>query len=250
MPLDEHSALSPDELQRYHRHLILPNVGEEGQRRLKAARVLLIGAGGLGSPAAFPSRRLLASAIWESSMPTSWSWSNLQRQVLHGTRDVGRPKVSSAEARLRDLNPHVEIATYHARLTSANAMELLGGYDIIVDGSWDNFQTRYLVINDACVLLGKPNVYGSVIPLRWTGVRLQRWRRAVLSLSVPRATTARTPDSQLCRRRRLRRPAWTRRHHSGDGDDQIFHRCRRATRRAPAGRGRTAHALPHHRARA
>jgi len=160
MPLDEHSDLSPDELQRYHRHLILPNVGEEGQRRLKAARVLLIGAGGLGSPAAL---YLAAAGVGHLGIVDAdvVELSNLQRQVLHGTRDVGRPKVSSAEARLRDLNPHVDIATYHARLTSANAMELLGAYDIIVDGS-DNFQTRYLV-NDACVLLGKPNVYGSVI---------------------------------------------------------------------------------------
>jgi adenylyltransferase/sulfurtransferase len=160
MSLDEHQTLSPDELQRYHRHLILPNVGEDGQRRLKAARVLLIGAGGLGSPAAL---YLAAAGVGHLGIVDAdvVELSNLQRQVLHGTRDVGRPKVSSAEARLRDLNPHVDIATYHARLTSANAMELLRGYDIIVDGS-DNFQTRYLV-NDACVLLGKPNVYGSVI---------------------------------------------------------------------------------------
>ncbi|MEO5816556.1 MAG: molybdopterin-synthase adenylyltransferase MoeB [Gemmatimonadaceae bacterium] len=160
MPLDEHAELSPDELQRYHRHLILPNVGEEGQRRLKAARVLLIGAGGLGSPAAL---YLAAAGVGHLGIVDAdvVELSNLQRQVLHGTRDVGRPKVSSAEARLRDLNPHVDVATYHARLTSANAMELLGAYDIIVDGS-DNFQTRYLV-NDACVLLDKPNVYGSVI---------------------------------------------------------------------------------------
>jgi molybdopterin/thiamine biosynthesis adenylyltransferase/rhodanese-related sulfurtransferase len=160
MSLDNDQSLSPDELQRYHRHLILPNIGEEGQRRLKTARVLLIGAGGLGSPAAL---YLAAAGVGHLGIIDAdvVELSNLQRQVLHGTRDVGRPKVSSAEARLRDLNPHVDIATYHARLTSANAMELLRGYDIIVDGS-DNFQTRYLV-NDACVLLGKPNVYGSVI---------------------------------------------------------------------------------------
>jgi molybdopterin/thiamine biosynthesis adenylyltransferase/rhodanese-related sulfurtransferase len=160
MPLDEHTDLSPDELQRYHRHLILPNIGEEGQRRLKAAHVLLIGAGGLGSPAAL---YLAAAGVGHLGIVDAdvVELSNLQRQVLHGSRDIGRPKVSSAEARLRDLNPHVDITTYHARLTSANAMELLGAYDIIVDGS-DNFQTRYLV-NDACVLLDKPNVYGSVI---------------------------------------------------------------------------------------
>jgi sulfur-carrier protein adenylyltransferase/sulfurtransferase len=160
MSFDKDQTFSPDELQRYHRHLILPDVGEEGQRRLKAARVLLIGAGGLGSPAAL---YLAAAGVGHLGIIDAdvVELSNLQRQILHGTRDVGRPKVSSAEARLRDLNPHVDIATYHARLTSANAMELLRGYDIIVDGS-DNFQTRYLV-NDACVLLQKPNVYGSVI---------------------------------------------------------------------------------------
>lgn len=157
---DPDTVLSPDELQRYHRHLILPSVGEEGQRRLKAARVLLVGAGGLGSPAAL---YLAAAGVGHLGIvdADAVELSNLQRQVLHGTRDVGRPKVTSACDRLNDLNPHVDVATYHARLTSANAMDILRSYDIIVDGT-DNFQTRYL-INDACVLLGKPNVYGSVI---------------------------------------------------------------------------------------
>lgn len=159
MSHDDTATLSPDELQRYHRHLILPGVGEAGQRRLKAARVLLVGAGGLGSPAAL---YLAAAGVGHLGLIDEdvVELSNLQRQVLHGTRDVGRAKVASAEDTLRDLNPHVDITTFHARLTSANAMEILGAYDIIVDGS-DNFQTRYLV-NDACVLLGKPNVYGSV----------------------------------------------------------------------------------------
>jgi molybdopterin/thiamine biosynthesis adenylyltransferase/rhodanese-related sulfurtransferase len=152
-------SLSPDELQRYHRHLILPNVGEEGQQRLKAARVLLVGAGGLGSPAAL---YLAAAGMGHLGIVDAddVELSNLQRQVLHGTRDVGRTKVASARERLRDLNPHVAVATYHTRLTSANAMELLRDYDVVVDGS-DNFPTRYL-ISDACVLLGIPNVYGSV----------------------------------------------------------------------------------------
>jgi adenylyltransferase/sulfurtransferase len=159
MSPQENPALTADELQRYHRHLILPNVGEEGQRRLKAARVLLVGAGGLGSPAAL---YLAAAGVGHLGLIDAdiVELSNLQRQVLHGTRDVGRPKVASAEERLRDLNPHVNLATIHARLTSANALTILRDYDIIVDGS-DNFQTRYL-INDACVLLGKLNVYGSV----------------------------------------------------------------------------------------
>jgi sulfur-carrier protein adenylyltransferase/sulfurtransferase len=152
--------LTPDEQQRYHRHLILPEVGEEGQRRLKAARVLLIGAGGLGAPAAL---YLAAAGIGHLGIvdADAVELSNLQRQVIHDTRDVARPKVASAEARVHALNPHVDVATYHTRLTSSNAMELLARYDVIVDGS-DNFATRYLV-NDACVLLGKPNVSGSVL---------------------------------------------------------------------------------------
>ena len=160
MTLDTVSPLTPDELQRYHRHLILPDIGESGQAKLKAARVLLVGAGGLGSPVAL---YLAAAGVGHLGIvdADAVELSNLQRQVLHGTRDVGRAKVASAHDRLRDLNPHVDIATYHMRLTSGNAMDILRSYDVIVDGS-DNFQTRYL-INDACVLLGKPNVYGSVI---------------------------------------------------------------------------------------
>ena len=159
MSSDETHTLSADELERYHRHLILPGIGEEGQQRLKAARVLLVGAGGLGSPAAL---YLAAAGVGHLGLIDAdvVELSNLQRQVLHGTRDVGRPKVASAEDRLRDLNPHVAIATFHARLTSANALEILRDYDIVVDGS-DNFPTRYL-INDACVLLSKQYVFGSV----------------------------------------------------------------------------------------
>jgi len=153
-------ALDADELQRYHRHLILPEIGADGQRRLKAARVLLIGAGGLGSPAAL---YLAAAGVGQLGVVDAddVELSNLQRQVLHDTESVGTPKVESAAARLRAINPHVEVVTHRTRLTSANAMRLLADHDVIVDGS-DNFPTRYLV-NDACVLLGKPNVYGSVL---------------------------------------------------------------------------------------
>ena len=153
-------ALDADELQRYHRHLILPEIGVDGQRRLKAARVLLVGAGGLGSPAAL---YLAAAGVGQLGVVDAddVELSNLQRQVLHDTASVGTPKVESAAARLRAINPHVEVVTHRTRLTSANAMRLLADYDVIVDGS-DNFPTRYLV-NDACVLLGKPNVYGSVL---------------------------------------------------------------------------------------
>lgn len=161
MPRDDSFdvRLSPDELQRYHRHLILPGIGEQGQLRLKASRVLIVGAGGLGSPAAL---YLAAAGVGHIGIVDAdvVELSNLQRQVLHGTRDVGKPKVASGAARLSDINPSVNVATYHTRLTSENALRILGGYDVIVDGT-DNFPTRYL-INDACVMLGKPNVHGSV----------------------------------------------------------------------------------------
>ena len=151
--------LSRDEISRYARHLILPDVGVAGQQRLKAARVLLVGAGGLGSPAAL---YLAAAGIGHIGLVDFdvVDVTNLQRQILHGTKDIGRTKVDSARARLADLNPHVELVTYRTALTSQNALEIIGQYDLVVDGT-DNFPTRYLV-NDACVLLGKPNVYGSI----------------------------------------------------------------------------------------
>ncbi len=152
--------LSHEELIRYSRHLVLPTIGIAGQGRLKAARVLIVGAGGLGSPAAL----YLAAAGVGTLGLVDWDVvdrSNLQRQVLHGTGMVGRAKLDSARARLADLNPHVRLETVSARLTSANALEVLSGWDLVLDGS-DNFPTRYL-INDACVLLGVPNVYGAVL---------------------------------------------------------------------------------------
>ena len=151
--------LSRDELLRYSRHLVLPDVGVDGQRLIKAARVLLVGAGGLGSPAAL----YLAAAGVGTLGLVDFDFvdiSNLQRQVLHGTSGVGRPKLESARARIHDLNPHVNVETHDTRLTSDNALDILGAYDIVVDGT-DNFATRYLT-NDACVLLGKPNVFGSI----------------------------------------------------------------------------------------
>ncbi len=151
--------LSSDELQRYGRHLVLPEVGLEGQRRLKAGRVLLVGAGGLGSPVAL---YLAAAGVGTLGLIDFdiVDVSNLQRQVLHGTSDVGRSKLDSARDRIHDLNPHVAVDTYEMRLTSANALDILGEYDVVVDGT-DNFATRYLT-NDSCVLLGKPNVYASI----------------------------------------------------------------------------------------
>ncbi len=156
--------LSHAELIRYSRHLVLPAFGVEGQERLKAARVLIVGAGGLGSPAAL---YLTAAGVGTLGL-VDWDVvdrSNLQRQVLHGTEMIGRAKLDSARARIADLNPHVHLETISARLTSANALEILTGWDVVLDGS-DNFPTRYLV-NDACVLLDVPNVYGAV--LRFVG---------------------------------------------------------------------------------
>ncbi|MCA1635283.1 MAG: molybdopterin-synthase adenylyltransferase MoeB [Acidobacteria bacterium] len=152
-------GLTNEEIARYSRHLILPEVGVEGQRRLKAARVLMIGTGGLGAPLGM---YLAAAGVGTLGLVDFdvVDASNLQRQIIHGTRDVGRPKIESARDRLSDINPNVKIETYETRLTSENALELFRDYDVIADGT-DNFPTRYLV-NDACVLAGKPNVYGSI----------------------------------------------------------------------------------------
>lgn len=151
--------LSQEEILRYSRHLIIPDIGLAGQQRLKAARVLLIGAGGLGSPLAL---YLAAAGVGHIGLVDFdvVDVTNLQRQLLHGTKDVGRPKIASARDRIADVNPFVELTTYEVALTSANALGIIGEYDLVVDGT-DNFPTRYLV-NDACVILGKPNVYGSI----------------------------------------------------------------------------------------
>lgn len=151
--------LTRDELARYSRHLLLPEVGVEGQRKLKAARVLLVGAGGLGSPAAL---YLAAAGVGTLGIVDfdRVDVTNLHRQLLHGTSDVGRTKLESAIDRLREVNPHVVVEPRELRLSAANALEVVRQYDLVVDGT-DNFQTRYLV-NDACVLTGRPNVYGSI----------------------------------------------------------------------------------------
>ena len=151
--------LTLQEIQRYSRHLIMPNVGKSGQEKLKAAKVLLVGTGGLGSPLAL---YLTAAGVGTLGLVDFdvVDESNLQRQVLHGTSDVGREKLHSAQDRLHEINPHVKVQLHHTRLTSENALAIIGQYDIVADGT-DNFPTRYLV-NDACVLLGKPNVYGSI----------------------------------------------------------------------------------------
>ncbi|MGB3508637.1 MAG: molybdopterin-synthase adenylyltransferase MoeB [Microcoleaceae cyanobacterium] len=155
----EQIQLSTEEYQRYSRHLILPEVGLDGQKRLKAASVLCVGTGGLGSPLLL----YLAAAgignigIVDFDIVDS---SNLQRQVIHGTSWVGKPKIESAKNRIHEINPHCKVDLYETRLSSENALDILKSYDLVVDGT-DNFPTRYLV-NDACVLLNKPNVYGSI----------------------------------------------------------------------------------------
>lgn len=151
--------LSNDELQRYARHISLPEMGIEGQERLRAGRVLVVGAGGLGSPA---SLYLAAAGVGTIGLVEfdRLDVSNLQRQILFDTPSIGKPKIESAARRLRELNPSVDVVMHELRLTSSNALEVLRPYDVVIDAS-DNFPTRYLV-NDACVLLGKPNVYGSI----------------------------------------------------------------------------------------
>src|ERR1700730_4742586 len=152
-------TMTNEERIRYSRHLIMPEVGAEGQRRLNAARVLCIGAGGLGSPAAL---YLAAAGVGKIGIvdPDDVDLSNLQRQILHGTKDVGRKKVESARDRLREMNPHIDIELHECRFSSNNALDLVSGYDVVVDGS-DKFPTRYLS-NDVCVWAQKPNIYGSV----------------------------------------------------------------------------------------
>src|SRR5687767_8423156 len=167
---DSLPQLAQDESIRCSRHLILPEIGPEGQRRLKAGRVLLVGAGGLGSPAAM---YLAAAGVGTLGIVDFdvVDTTNLQRQVIHGTPDVGRPKLDSARDRIGQINPHVVVVPYPVRLTSANAREIVRGYDVVIDGT-DNFPTRYLV-NDACVLEGRPCVYGSI--LRWEGQASVFW---------------------------------------------------------------------------
>ncbi|HVV73054.1 MAG TPA: ThiF family adenylyltransferase, partial [Verrucomicrobiae bacterium] len=150
---------STDELRRYSRHLTLPEVGLEGQKKISSTRVLCIGAGGLGSPIAM---YLAAAGIGRLGILDfdAVDLSNLQRQILHGTADVGRPKTASAEAAVQRINPEIEVVLHETRLSSQNALEIIRDYDLVVDGT-DNFPTRYLT-NDACVLLKKPNVYGSI----------------------------------------------------------------------------------------
>src|SRR5512144_3100335 len=157
--LPQGPPLSNDEILRYSRHLLMPEVAMDGQQRLKAARVLCVGAGGLGAPGML---YLAAAGVGTLGLVDFdvVDYTNLQRQVIHATPDVGRPKLESAAEKLRALNPYVALRPFETRLTSQNALELVRQFDLVVDGT-DNFATRYLV-NDACVLTGRPNVYGSI----------------------------------------------------------------------------------------
>jgi molybdopterin/thiamine biosynthesis adenylyltransferase/rhodanese-related sulfurtransferase len=153
------TQLTHDEIRRYSRHLIMPEVGLAGQEKLKGSSVLVIGTGGLGSPVAL---YLAAAGIGRIGLVDFdvVDETNLQRQIIHGTADVGRPKLHSARERMLDINPNIDVVLHEAAIDSSNALEIVGDYDVIIDGT-DNFPTRYLT-NDACVLLGKPNIYGSI----------------------------------------------------------------------------------------
>ena len=158
--------LNNDEIRRYSRHLILPEVGMAGQKKICSTSVLCIGAGGLGSPIAM---YLAAAGIGKIGILDfdSVDFSNLQRQIIHGTEDVGRPKTESAKETIQSINPNVDVVLHNTRISSENALEIIGQYDIVVDGT-DNFPTRYLT-NDACVLLKRPNVYGSIFRFEGQG---------------------------------------------------------------------------------
>jgi Dinucleotide-utilizing enzymes involved in molybdopterin and thiamine biosynthesis family 2 len=209
-------ALSPAEMSRYSRHLALREIGIEGQRKLKAARVLVVGAGGLGSPA---SLYLAAAGVGTLGLIDNdrIDLSNLQRQVLYGTELIGQVKVEAARARLASLNPEIRIETHEVELRAANVMSIVAQYDLVLDGT-DRFATRYLV-NDACVLLGKPLVAAAIHRFEGQALTYVPGRGTVLPVCVSRAAD-RWPRAQLCRSRRARSIAGRAGRNSGDGSDQ------------------------------
>ena len=217
--------LTNDEVKRYSRHVIMPEVGMEGQRRLKASNVLLIGTGGLGSPLAL---YLAAAGIGRIGLVDYdvVDFTNLQRQVIHGVSTVGASKLESAEARMLDLNPDIEVVKYNEPLTSDNAERIFReDWDVVIDGT-DNFPTRYLV-NDACVKLGIPNVYGSIFRFEGQLSVFYAGRRSLLSLHVPRAA-ATGLGTQLRRGRRSGHLAGHHWHAASDRSDQAAPRHRRS----------------------
>ena len=234
------ATLSKDEILRYSRHLIMPEVGMEGQLKLKSAKVALIGTGGLGAPLGM---YLAAAGIGRIGLVDFdvVDFTNLQRQVIHGTKDVGKKKLDSAAETMLDINPYVEIDRHEVALTSENALEILKDYDIVVDGT-DNFPTRYLV-NDACVLLKQAERLRLDLPLRRPGHDLRVSRRAVLSLPVSGAATSR-PGSELRRRRRARHSAGNRWVDSGHRNREADPGHRRAVDRPPGALRRAGDAVP------
>ena len=209
-------SLDAAQIQRYARHLIMPEVAMQGQKRLKAAKVLCIGTGGLGSPL---SLYLAAAGVGTLGLADFdvVDVSNLQRQIIHFTSDVGRSKIESAQEKLEALNPDLTIICHEQTIDSSNALELFADYDVIVDGT-DNFPTRYLV-NDACVLLGKPNVYGSIFRFDGQATVFFPPEGPVLSLSLSRAAAAGS-GAELCGGGRAGDLAGIDRRGAGDRDGQ------------------------------
>ena len=210
------STLTAGEVARYSRHLILPEIGIAGQERLKAARVLCIGAGGLGSPAAL---YLAAAGVGTLTLVDfdHVELTNLQRQILHGTADVGRSKLESARDRLASLNPEVQVDRHPSPFAAANAPALVSSHDVVIDGS-DNFPTRYLV-NDACVLAGTAECLRQHRPVRGSGIGLRGARRPLLPVPASGAPAPRS-GPELRGRGGARRSAGRHRDHPGDGGDQ------------------------------
>ena len=233
-------ALSNDEILRYSRHLIMPEVGMAGQQKLKAARVLCIGAGGLGSPLAL---YLAAAGVGTLGLVDFdvVDITNLQRQIIHTVDDVGRPKLDSAAEKLAAINPLIDVQKFETRLTSQNALELIREFDVIADGT-DNFPTRYLV-NDACVLSGKPNVYASIFRFEGQASVFATEERTLLSLPVSRAAAA-GAGTVVRRRRRPRYSPGTARHHSGDRGHQTDSWIGRTLDRAAVTGRCLGHAVP------
>ena len=233
-------TLSNDEILRYSRHLIMPEVGMEGQLKLKSAKVLMVGTGGLGAPLGM---YLAAAGVGRIGLVDFdvVDFTNLQRQIIHGTKDVGRKKLDSAADTMHDINPYVQIDKYDVALTSENALDIFKDYDMVVDGT-DNFPTRYLV-NDACVLLKKPNVYGSIFRFEGQATVFAYPGRTLLPLPVSGAATS-GPGSELRRGRRAGNSAGHDRIDAGDRSGEADSGYGRAAGRAAAAVRRAGDALP------
>src|SRR5262245_23630814 len=234
----EAPRLTPDQFARYRRHLTLPELGVEGQQRLLEGRVCLIGAGGLGCPVV---QYLAAAGVGTLGIVDFdvVDASNLQRQVLYGTADVGRPKAEVARDRISAMNADVRVELHPERLTSENALEILGAYDVVVDGT-DNFPTRYLS-NDACVMLGKPNVHGSIFRFDGQATVFDARRGPCYRCLYPEPPP---PGAVPRGGRRARRAAGARGARAGHRDGEAPHGDRRAAGRPPAAGGRAADGVP------